>query len=346
MIKISKRIHLYLQEILKGQSQIAKKEKSEFFFAPSNIALAKYWGKRDEELFLPENSSLSLSLGSLGAKTRISYFDGSLSKIILNGNTLDIDSSFAKPMLRFLSLFEDFFQKNPKRKNSFLIETYLNIPHSSGLASSACGFAALSFAFSDLMGWNLSLSQISQIARLGSGSASRSVYRGFVTWHKGECPFGYDSLAQPLDIYWPQLRWGIIRCDKGIKEFSSRQAMRLSKFSSPLYSSWVTIAQELYKKIVQSVLSKNFTQLGETMEQSCEMMHCVIQTSTPKIFYRTSQTLSVIETVFLLRRQGVEVYYTQDAGSHLKILFEKKNTDKVISLLEDKVQIINPFEQF
>lgn len=308
------------------------------FFAPSNIAISKYWGKRDSTLFLPENSSLSLSLGKKGALTKLSVTDLEKDKIILNGQKVDLNSRFAKPIVEFLSLFKDL-----KSSYAFEVNTQLNIAHSSGLASSACGFAALTLCLNELFNWELSLEKLSLIARLGSGSASRSLFNGFVQWNRGSLPCGTDSFASPIDVKWPQLRWGILSSTKEIKKVSSRQAMTLSKETSVLYASWPSIAQQHFELIKSAVLSKSFCDLGELMEQNCELMHAVIQSSRPGIFFRNSTSLALIEKVRSLRAQQVNVFYTQDAGHHIKVLFLEKDLGSVKDYFGTDIEILNPF---
>ena len=110
-------------------------------FAPSNIALCKYWGKRETELNLPINGSLSISLGDLGSKTTLSEAD--VDQVWLNGERLDNDSSFATKVIAFLNLFRRDLEQPVK------VETVNNIPTAAGLASSASGFAALTLAIND-----------------------------------------------------------------------------------------------------------------------------------------------------------------------------------------------------
>nr|WP_244668482.1 hypothetical protein [Candidatus Liberibacter africanus] len=109
-------------------------------FLPSNIALCKYWGKRDSKLNLPFNNSLSLSLGCLGTTTHITVIDSDADCIILNGQKISPQSSFFNRITQFCDLFRQF------KESYFLIETSNNIPTKAGLASSASGFAALTLA--------------------------------------------------------------------------------------------------------------------------------------------------------------------------------------------------------
>ena len=171
-------------------------------FAPANIALCKYWGKRDSELNLPMTSSLSVSLGDKGTCTKISVNDQD--KIILNGDMLSLDLPFAKRLIAYLDLFRT------QDHLHFSIETTNNIPTGAGVASSASGFAALVLALDKLFQWQLDKKHLSILARLGSGSACRSLWQGFVKWHVGVRGDGMDSVAEPLSIEWPNFRMGLL----------------------------------------------------------------------------------------------------------------------------------------
>ena len=161
-------------------------------FAPVNFALIKYWGKRNSLLNLPVTSSLSIALPEKGAFTRVKLIEGTQDKFIFNHQILPGDHAFIKPVIDFLDLFR---LKNNYR---FQIETQMNLPAASGLATSACGFAALTLALNDLFNWQLTPKHLSILARLGSGSACRSLWSGFVTWHAGHQEDGMDSYAEPM----------------------------------------------------------------------------------------------------------------------------------------------------
>ncbi|MCC7300566.1 MAG: diphosphomevalonate decarboxylase, partial [Verrucomicrobia bacterium] len=173
-------------------------------FAPANIALCKYWGKRDAELNLPVNSSLSISLGKLGTHTAVK-FSKSADKVFLNGKPAPAD--FAARISKFLNLFRAEGQ-------FFEVRTKNNIPTAAGLASSASGFAALVKALDQLFGWGFNPRELSMLARLGSGSASRSLYDGFAVWHAGVRADGMDSCSEPLSSDWKNLRIGILEVSK------------------------------------------------------------------------------------------------------------------------------------
>src|SRR5688572_12412633 len=158
--------------ILKERYLIAPKKNQAQAFAPTNIALIKYWGKRNTILNLPVTGSLSLSAKEKGALITLKIADQD--SIVLNEQPVSPAEGFAKRLWEFINLFR-------KPNTSFLaIDIVSTVPIAAGLASSACGFASCVKALDELFAWNLSLKELSILARLGSGSACRSLSQGFV----------------------------------------------------------------------------------------------------------------------------------------------------------------------
>lgn len=297
-------------------------KKSGKAFAPSNIALCKYWGKRDTELNLPNNSSLSISLGDKGTTTDIKI-NASQDTIILNGKLIDNKTAFAKRTIEFLSLFR------PTPTTFFDFNTVSNIPIAAGLASSASGFASAVLALDDLFQWQLSKQELSILARLGSGSASRSLWQGFVQWHAGAQADGMDSFAEPIKIDWPELSIGLLIFESSQKPISSREAMKNTVNTSKLYQQWPKRAEKDCHTLQQAILNKDFKLLGETAEQNALAMHDTMLDTSPPIDYSTEQTLAAREKIWDLRKQGVDVYFTQDAGPNLKLLFLQDSESEI-----------------
>ena len=182
-----------------GGRNINIKTTTKKHFAPINIALLKYWGKRNEELKLPTTSSLSMTIPKYGTTTQIIKNDNDTDEIYLNDVCIDKQSNFYIKVVEYLDLFRHYFDD----KNKYKILTYNNIATASGLASSSSGFCALVLAINDLYNLELDDKNLSILARLGSGSACRSVCgieekNKFVIWHKGTIPNGMDSYAEPI----------------------------------------------------------------------------------------------------------------------------------------------------
>lgn len=283
-------------------------------WAPSNIALCKYWGKRNDELNLPINSSLSVSLGHLGTGTVVSRAEKT-DAVILNGERLTGDAQFAKRLTAYLDLFRpspDFF---------FQVQTENNFPTAAGLASSASGYAALTLALDDFFGWRLERQKLSILARLGSGSAARSVYTGFVEWRRGEREDGLDSVAEPLPEKWPELRLAVATVSTGAKPVGSTEGMKRTVETSALYKSWPEKAARDLELIRRAIQARDFPLLGETAESNALAMHATMIDTRPSVLYWLPETIEAFRTVWTLRQAGVAAYFTIDAGPNVKILF-------------------------
>jgi diphosphomevalonate decarboxylase len=323
----------FVKKILSSSSHSAKEVGRAF--APSNIALCKYWGKRDEVLNLPFNSSISISLGNKGSFTEIKR--SNKDTFFLNDKIIDNETAFSCRLSKFLDLF-----RSHCRAPGFEIRTTNNIPTSAGLASSASGFAALVLALNDLTGWELNKKELSLLARLGSGSASRSIYNGFVIWNAGKNYDGLDSYSQLINVKWPEIRVGIIKIDESEKKISSREAMKRCVATSKKYNSWPSIAEEHFRKIQNSIIDKDIDILGSTAEKNALKMHEVIRDTIPTIDFFTSETYECLKRIKRLRENNVTVYATVDAGPNIKILFLENELKEICKEFKE-IEIINPF---
>ncbi|MCX7009151.1 MAG: diphosphomevalonate decarboxylase [Kiritimatiellaeota bacterium] len=304
-------------------------------FAPANIALCKYWGKRDAELNLPTASSLSISLGKLGSAVTLAP-RADHDRFTLNGTLIAPESSFARRAAAFLGLFR------PVKDFYFEVTATNTIPTAAGLASSASGFAALTLGLNELFGWKLDRRKLSILARLGSGSASRSLFEGFVEWHAGKAADGMDSFAEPLATRWPDLRIGLVVISDKEKPIGSRDAMAHTRDTSPLYSVWPdTIARDL-SMLKAAIRGRDFTRLGEIAEGNAMAMHATMLAARPAIVYCLPESLEAMQAVRALRAEGCEVYFTMDAGPNLKLLFRKPDLRCVIKGFPE-VQVVAPF---
>lgn len=306
-------------------------------FAPVNIALIKYWGKRNTELNLPVTNSFSVALPNKGTTTTLCVNPLGYDRYTLNGELLDKDTEFSKR----LSQFCDFFRF--ENDYHFDIETENNIPTAAGLASSASGFAALVLAFDQLFEWRLEKSSLSILARLGSGSACRSLWNGFVEWQKGEREDGGDSFAQPYPVdekFLNSFCVGLLVFEKDKKVISSRQAMLNTVNTSSSYKNWPTQVAYDLDAIKQAIKRQDFIALGEISERNALAMHATMLDSQPPTDFCTKKTREYREKIAALRKIGVPVYFTQDAGPNLKLLFQKSTTAAIIEHFPE-VEIIN-----
>ncbi|HEY5718431.1 MAG TPA: diphosphomevalonate decarboxylase [Motiliproteus sp.] len=305
-------------------------------FAPSNIALCKYWGKRNAELNLPINSSLSVSLADLGSRTRLTCIDAAADEVWLNNQPVAADTSFASKLIAYLDLFR--IASTPRLK----VETWNTIPTAAGLASSASGFAALAKAVDQLLGLNATEAQLSAFARLGSGSASRSIFSGFVAWEMGVREDGMDSIAHPLAARWPALRIGLLTVAEAAKPVGSRAGMQRTTETAHLYQSWPLQAAIDIEKIRSAIDNHDFELLGHTAEQNALSMHATMIASWPPLLYWQPASVAAMQQIWALREQGLPLYFTMDAGPNIKLLFEVEHQAAVESAFPG-VQIVTPF---
>jgi diphosphomevalonate decarboxylase len=305
-------------------------------FAPTNIALVKYWGKREQEINLPVTSSLSISLDNKGAKTSLSLNDKQSDVIILNNQLINESSVFARRLVAYLDLF--------RTPDSMYLDINIeaNIPVAAGLASSACGFAALAQVLNKLYGWKLSLTQLSVLARLGSGSACRSLWDGFVEWQAGLRSDGMDSYGVPLEKSWPEFRIGLLIMQEKEKALSSREAMQRTVMTSPLYPNWTGKVDQDLPLTKYAIQNSDFELLGKTAESNAMTMHALMLSAWPPISYALPETMASMHKIWKLRQEGLLVYFTQDAGPNLKLLFLEKNLTEIKTHFPN-IEVITPF---
>lgn len=321
-------------ELLAGRDRQPKTEQANAY-APANIALSKYWGKREATYNLPVTGSLSVSLADHGTHTQLSVIDAPSHEVFLNGQQQAADSGFASKLETWLSLFTP---ANTKLR----IDTRNTIPTAAGLASSASGFGAMSLACNELFGWQLDYTSLSALARLGSGSASRSLWHGFVKWQAGKASNGHDSVAYVLPERWPQLRVGILTVSSASKAVSSREGMGRTIATSKLYEQWPAQANADLETIEQAIMAGDFTRMGETAEHNAMSMHATMVAAWPPLVYWQPESVAAMQQVWQLRQEGVEVYLTMDAGPNLKLLFEADNEAKVLAAFP-QLDVIQPF---
>jgi len=227
-----------------------------------------------------------------------------------------------------LSAFLDLF-RGPNRHH-YRVDTTNTIPTAAGFASSASGFAAIVKALDQLHGWSLPDRERSILARLGSGSASRSLWQGFVIWHAGSAADGMDSFAEPLPQQWSDLCIGLLVLDSGKKSIGSTAAMRRTVETSALYAAWsAKVASDLVE-IRQAIDSRDVDALGGAAESNALAMHATMMAARPPVLYWQESSLAAMRQVWEARQDGLLVYFTMDAGPNLKLLFLEKDRSAVM----------------
>jgi diphosphomevalonate decarboxylase len=299
--------------------------------AHSNIALVKYWGKRDVELNLPSAGSVSLTLAGMETRTTVEFHPRySADQVELNGNLL------AGVGAGRVSALLDLIREEAGLDVRAHVETVNNFPTSSGLASSASGFAALAKAAVEAADLQVSDEHLSILARRGSGSAARSIFGGFVHMQSGERSDGRDAYARQLH---GSSHWGI-RCLVALtseeeKPIGSTDGMNRTMATSPYYESWVRNVQADVEDAVRAIAERNFSGLGDIAERSCLRMHASAMAARPGVLYWNGATVEVIHAVRRARDAGLSVFFTVDAGPHVKVFCPLADEDATVAMLTE-----------
>lgn len=246
--------------------------------AHTNIALIKYWGKRDKELFLPMNSSLSLTLEAFYTDTKVT-FDEQLTQDCFVLNHQEQPEKERAKISRFLDLFREYTNERVFAR----VDSLNFVPTAAGLASSASAFAALSLATAQALNVDLSLQELSKFARRGSGSSTRSLFGGFVLWDKGTS--AEDSMAYPLDDASWDIGMLVLLVNTHRKKIASREGMEHTVATSPFYPAWVKTAQEDLEAIKQAIAHQDFENLGKITEHNAMKMHATTLSANPPFTY-------------------------------------------------------------
>jgi len=274
--------------------------------AQPNIALVKYWGKRDADRNLPATGSLSVTLDALWTRMTVE-FDGR------EGDRLHVNGQPAPSMLPRVSRCLDSVAG--RDRSGARIDSECNFPIAAGLASSASSFAALVRAASQASGRALEPIALARLAGQASGSAARSLFSGFVELQAGDDEINVASIAAPDD--WP-LSVTVAVTERAAKAVSSGAAMSASRESSLFYDTWVARQPGDLDKAREAVRTRDFAALAAVAEHNCLKMHSVMWASRPPIVYWNAATVACLETVRALQRDGVPVFFTIDAGPQVK----------------------------
>ena len=296
--------------------------------ANANIALTKYWGKKNAELKTPYNSSTSVTLEGLQTTTTVEFDDQYTEDIFV----LD-DQEYKAGDDEYDEVKEqlDLIRGKAGIKQKAKVVSKNDFPTAAGFASSASGLAALTFTASKAAGLDLSVEELSKISRMGSGSASRSLIDGFAIWNKGEAEDGEDSFAEqiaPVE-HWPEFR--ILGCviSKKAKKVKSRAGMKQSVATSPIFEQWYTNAEKDAAKMVELIKAKNFEELGPLAQNNCILMHACAMTTRPPVIYWTDGTMQVIHRVLELQDEGVKAFFTIDGGPQVKVICLEQDVPKL-----------------
>lgn len=299
--------------------------------ANTNIALVKYWGKKDQDLIIPQTDSLSLTLNEFYTTTTVN-FDNHLTSDLVAIDQHILSKKEAKKVVHVL----DIVRQLSGIKSFARVDSINHVPTAAGLASSASAFAALAGAASTAAGLNLSSRDLSRLARRGSGSATRSIYGGLVEWQKGTDDD--SSFAQPVleNVDFP-IEMLAVLVDTKKKKVSSRSGMQFSVETSPYYDAWRQVVANDMVAIKKAIKAKDIDQIGHIAEENALRMHALTFSADPGFTYFNGETLTIIKAVEDLRNQGVNCYYTMDAGPNVKVIYDRGNRSKIVEKLSNIV---------
>jgi len=298
--------------------------------AQPNIALIKYWGKRDRVRNLPAVSSLSVTLDSLWTRTTVDLLGQP------GPDRLRINGKDAPDMLKRVSRCID----NVVGLKRFAadVSSEGNFPIGAGLASSASAFAALVVASNKAAGESRDTQTLARLAGASSGSAARSLYGGFVELTAGE---EQVTVKQLLDgPNWP-LEVIVAVTEKGPKAIGSGEAMLRGQNTSPFYSSWIERQDDDLAIAREAVLAKDFAKLATVAEHNCLKMHSVMWTSRPSIVYWNEATIACLEVIRALQSEGHAVFFTIDAGPQVKAICSVESAETVLAALQQTSGVID-----
>jgi diphosphomevalonate decarboxylase len=283
--------------------------------AHANIALVKYWGKRDDALVLPESGSLSVALDRLLTTTTVELGAAEDSLRIDGRDSSPAELRRARTVLDAAGI-----------RQRACIESRNDFPTAAGLASSASAFAALAVAACAAAGQKRTIRELSALARLGSGSASRSVPGGWAVWEDEAA----EQVAPPDHM---PLRFVIAICGESRKTVSSRDGMRSSRDTSPFHCAWIEQCKRDLPEALRFLRARDIAGLGALAERNALRMHADALAADPPLLYWEPATVTCLKVLQRLRDSGKGAWATIDAGPHVVALCEPKDADAVEAAL-------------
>ena len=298
--------------------------------APSNIAFTKYWGKKDEKLRLPENASISMCLSNLLTTTTVEFsptYKADTFSLISPTSLIPLTRDFNR-----VTAHLNLIRKLAGIKLRAKVVSQNNFPSSTGLSSSASGFAALTVAAAAAAGLNLSGKQLSILARQGSGSACRSIPSGFVEWLDGKT--GETSYAKQIS---PPNYWKIadvVAIVSTHKKEVPTSVGQQTAVSSPFMKTRLAKMKPKNQLIKKLLRNRNFTKFGELIEAEALELHSIMMTQTPPLIYLEPNSILLMKLCRKWRTEGLPVYFTVNTGQDVHLIVEQKNITKLKNKLK------------
>lgn len=294
--------------------------------APSNIAFIKYWGKKNELLRLPTNGSISMNLSNLTTTTTVEFSDNYKKDEVLIDEKKDVKK--AERVIQHLDRIRQKAGIGVKAK----VVSKNSFPMSTGLSSSASGFAALTVAGCVAAGLSLSEKELSILARQASGSACRSIPDGFVEWFEGT-----DSNSSYGNSIFPSNWWNIVdivACISHQEKYTPTTKGQTYFKTSPFFKTRLQNINEKIKKIKQFIKEKDFRSFGELVENDALELHATMMTSNPSLIYLYPETLFLMHHIQNWRKEGLDIYFSLNTGHNIHIICQINDREKVKNLIQ------------
>ena len=300
----------------------------------ANIAIIKYWGKKDPVKMIPATSSISLTLENLFTETEISFISreeaiektGQASDLLYINGELQNEEQIKK-ITKVVNFFRD------DRNQLVKIDTTNNMPTEAGLSSSSSGLSAAIKACNKLFDKNLSREELAQISKFASGSSSRSFFGPVGMWDKDT---GEVSEVK-TDL---KLAMIVLVLNKEKKIISSRKGMALCMETSTSFDEWIRQSEIDFENMKKYLSEGNFSKVGELTEENALRMHETTKNANPPFTYLTEKSFEAMEYIRKLRKQGEKCYFTMDAGPNVKVLCLKEDFERLKDILRKKYKII------
>ncbi|KAL8853203.1 MAG: hypothetical protein Q9221_001937 [Calogaya cf. arnoldii] len=311
--------------------------------SPVNIAVIKYWGKRDHRLNLPTNSSLSVTLSQSDLRTHTtascspSY--SSPDTLLLNAQPQSLADARSQACLTSLRALRSAIESSdpslpPLSSYPLRLSSSNNFPTAAGLASSAAGFAALVRSIADLYQLPQSPTELSLIARQGSGSACRSLLGGYVAWDHGTLPDGTDSKARLVAprSHWPEMRALILVVSAEKKGVSSTAGMQTTVQTSTMFQTRATqVVPKVMREMETAIAEKDFPKFAKITMRESNSFHATCLDTDPPIFYLNDVSRAAIKGVEIVNEKAGRIVaaYTFDAGPNCVVYYLEEDRDVV-----------------
>ena len=300
----------------------------------ANIAIIKYWGKKDPIKMIPATSSISLTLENLFTETEISFISreeaiektGQASDLLYINGELQNEEQIKK-ITKVINLFRD------DRSQLVKIDTTNNMPTEAGLSSSSSGLSAAIKACNKLFDKNLSREELAQISKFASGSSSRSFFGPVGMWDKNT---GEVSEVK-TDL---KLAMIVLVLNEEKKIISSRKGMALCMETSTSFNEWIRQSEIDFENMKKYLSEGDFSKVGELTEENALRMHETTKNANPFFTYLTQKSFDAMEYIRELRKQGERCYFTMDAGPNVKVLCLEEDFERLKDIFGKKYKII------